>query len=69
MYNDENKYKKDMKTTIEYIAQYGTCNFICWDCEIEKQCDEYNHQRETALNQVSFRKKMAGEFLRGKNAK
>ncbi len=65
MYNYESKYKTDKKVTIEYVAQYGTCDFICWHCEINKECEEHNHQREAELNQIDFRKKAAKEYLMG----
>ena len=55
------------KTTIKTIAIDGVCNFCCHMCEIDGQCSEYNHQKESDLDQKEFRKRVAGEYLMRNN--
>lgn len=54
-----------MNTTAKTIAETGICNFLCWRCEINKECEEYNHRGndDIALDQKEVRARFARESI------
>ena len=53
------------KITIEYIATTGICDYLCFDCEIEKACKKHNKLIDCSMpiDQKEFRKETASQYL------